>query len=280
MIQFKSGRFFGASFMIIFAIILVYAFFNMQDEKKYNKAKELMETTFGIITLLVGGVTISGTTKKVMEKINPQNISPIPSINKVNGASSKNIILKIYKKHLEVATKKRSGIIMKAVKFLVAHDTDWINADAMKIYYDWKKQINIKHGGTHLIVDDVRVLEVIPAITTEIKEKAWHVIYDTEKDNEKFGDDANDIAIGVELCIFSDKNRSKRAYINYVRLFAYLCKKFSIDPRTKITGHENLQDNKRDPSFAFGRIDKDFSMFIQDIENEMKNNIEVQIEQA
>ncbi|WP_235929795.1 hypothetical protein [Chengkuizengella marina] len=35
---------------------------------------------------------------------------------------------------------------------------------------------------------------------TDTPEKAWHVQYQKPLDNQLFGDDANDIAAGVELC--------------------------------------------------------------------------------
>ena len=53
--------------------------------------------------------------------------------------------------------------------------------------------------------------------------KAWHVIYDTPKDNHYFGDAANDGAFGEELYYFPDaRERSLKALDNFARINAVL----------------------------------------------------------
>ena len=77
-------------------------------------------------------------------------------------------------------------------------------------------------------VQDTAIFEVVP-----LNEKAWHVRYNVETDNKIYGYDANDTAIGVELCYSTKGNIDNlQAYTNYCEYIAYLCLKFNLDPYT------------------------------------------------
>lgn len=117
-------------------------------------------------------------------------------------------------------------------------------------------------ASAHTFIDDTDIIECIP-----LTEKAWHVLYDITLDNQKFGDDANDIAIGVELCYSpSGKFDSKKAYEKYVWYLAYLCDKYKINPKTHIIGHEHLDPGRKsDPTNALRTIGKTFAQLITDV---------------
>ena len=73
-------------------------------------------------------------------------------------------------------------------------------------------------ASAHFFVDDKECINCIP-----LDEKAWHVIYDTPKDNYYFGDVANDAAFGEELYYFPDaRERSLKALDNFARINAVL----------------------------------------------------------
>jgi N-acetylmuramoyl-L-alanine amidase len=169
---------------------------------------------------------------------------------------------------------RRSGALIPEVLFIVSHDTgnDGTTARANVNYY--KNTYNIdpkKTASAHTFIDDKEIIECIPA-TTGKPEKAWHVRYDCPDDNKFFGDDANDSAIGVELCYSHNKGsiNNKEAYKRYVWYHAYLCYKFNLDPRKKITGHCFLDPTRKlDPAKnAFKVMGVTWEKFIQDVVNE------------
>lgn len=131
--------------------------------------------------------------------------------------------------------KARSGQQIKKVLFSVAHETSNNSADA----YQHLKALNLGNLDVcaHTYIDSGRILELIP-----LWEKAWHVQYIKPTDNRLFGDDANDAAIGVELC---RTGNFAEAYDRYVWYFAYLCKKFALDPQKHIVSHKTLDPQRR-----------------------------------
>lgn len=171
----------------------------------------------------------------------------------------------IEKQYLTPNTKRRSGIEMEHVGFIVAHDTgnDGSTARGNVDYYENSR--NEKSASAHTFIDDTHIIECIPA-TTGKPEKAWHVLYDKPLDNKLFGDDANDIAIGVELC-YGGKINNKEAYKRYVWYMAYLCYKFQLNPRKHIVGHCDLDpERKLDPTKnAFKKIGITWAQFINDV---------------
>src|SRR5690606_15685100 len=94
-------------------------------------------------------------------------------------------------------------------------------------------------ASAHTFIDDKYILEIIPLL-----EKAWHVRYNVPQDNYIFGADANDVAIGVELC-WGGKINFQEAYNRYVWYHAYLCRTYGLDPRTKIVPHSKLDPGRK-----------------------------------
>lgn len=174
--------------------------------------------------------------------------------------------MKTRKDYIAKGTKRRSGLKLIGVKFLVAHDTGNKNSTAKNNVDYYKRTANEMSASAHLFVDDVECVECVP-----LNEKAWHVIYDKPKDNQMFGYDSNDAAIGVELCYFDDKARSLKAYQNYVAVLANLCKEYKLSPTKHIVGHETLDPGRKtDPTNSLKRIGKTFKDLIQDIETALK----------
>jgi N-acetylmuramoyl-L-alanine amidase len=154
--------------------------------------------------------------------------------------------------------KARSGQQIKKVKFIVAHDTGNEGSTA----YQNRKYFNDHQpaASAHTFIDDKYILEIIP-----LYEKAWHVHYQKSFDNRLFGDDANDAAIGVELC-WGGKINFTEAYKRYVWYHAYLCDAFNLDPRKHIVGHYTLDpERKTDPINAFKQYGVTWEKFINDV---------------
>ncbi|QXV86264.1 N-acetylmuramoyl-L-alanine amidase [Staphylococcus phage SAPYZU_15] len=142
---------------------------------------------------------------------------------------------------------RRTGQAMAVKKpvFIVAHDTGNINTTAQNNVDYYKNTYNIDWASTasaHIFVDDKEAIICIP--TTE---KAWHVLYNTPIDDLWYGINANDGAIGVEICYFSDKERSKKSLDNGARVLAYLAEYWGVDYKTNMPGHQDIQSDKQDP---------------------------------
>jgi N-acetylmuramoyl-L-alanine amidase CwlA len=161
-------------------------------------------------------------------------------------------------------TKRRSGTKISKVIFFVDHDTGNPNSTAHGNVTYFIKSANEMSASAHIFIDDKEAIMCIPCLDNP--EKAWHVIYSNPKDNELFGDDANDIAIGMELCYFpNDKARSLKAYNKYIEVAVYLAKFHNVDP-LKRSGHFELDpQRKTDPSNALKYIGKTY----QDMKNDI-----------
>ncbi len=152
----------------------------------------------------------------------------------------------------------RSGQKISRVLFIVSHDTGNPGSTA----YQNQKYFNNSQpsASAHTFIDDKVILEIIP--TTE---KAWHVQYNKPTDNRMFGDDANDAAIGVELCWGGNIN-FQEAYKRYVWYHAYLCKTYNLQPRKHIVSHKTLDPQRRsDPDNALNRYGITWNQFIDDV---------------
>jgi len=166
-------------------------------------------------------------------------------------------------------TLKRSGKLID-VGFVVAHDTGNPYSISQQNVNFFKNTANKSYASAHIFVDDSDIIMCIPAF--ENAEQAFHVVYNSSIDNEIFGDDANDIAIGVELCYFpKDRNRTLKAYNNYVNVIVDLMIFHNL-PYDKLTSHEILQpENRTDPNNALFYIDKNFDDLKKDVEVEYMN---------
>lgn len=146
------------------------------------------------------------------------------------------------------------------VKFIVCHDTGNAGATAQNNTDFYIRSANETQASAHTFIDDKGVIEVIPDF-----EKAWHVRYDNTLDNSLYGDDANDIALGIELC-YGGKIDTKIAYANYVEYIALKCTKFNLDPLKQLIGHYKLDPARRtDPLNAFKTINITWEQFVSDV---------------
>lgn len=168
------------------------------------------------------------------------------------------------KDYITLGTKRRSGAKNLGVKFLVAHDTGNPNSTARQNVNYFKNSANEMSASAHTFIDDIDIIECVP-----LDEKAWHVWYSVPTDNTKYGCDANDCAIGIELCYFpSDKARTQKAYDNYVKYIVGLCNTYKLNPLTHISGHFQLDPaRKTDPMNAFKIISKTYEQFLNDVKS-------------
>lgn len=186
----------------------------------------------------------------------------------------------IKKQYLTPKTKRRSGILMPNVGFIVSHDTgnDGSTAKGNVGYYE--RSNNEMSASAHTFIDDKEIIECIPA-TTGKPEKAWHVLYDRTEDNKLFGDDANDIAIGVELCYSYNKGNinNVESYRKFVWYHAYLCYKFNLNPRSKIVGHNELDPVRKTDPFknALKVMGISKEKFINDVANELADCTKIEV---
>lgn len=154
--------------------------------------------------------------------------------------------------------------------FLVGHDTGNPGATADKHFEYFQTLVN-RSASAQVFVDDKRILEIIPTGTgTDPAEKAWHVLYNVTTDNAKYGDDANDIALGVELC-YGGKINTLEAYKRYVWYLAYCCDKWKLNPLTHIPSHKQLDPTrKNDVDQALKTIGKTLKDLLYDVAKEMQ----------
>ena len=149
------------------------------------------------------------------------------------------------------------------ITFIVAHDTGNPGASAYVNRAYFAK--NVVSASAHTFIDDSVILEIIP-----LTEKAWHVRYVSTMDNILFEGDANDKAIGVELC-WGGTISFTEAYKRYVWYHAYLCDKFNLDPQSDIVAHSTLDPTRRtDPQNALNRYGITWGAFIEDVLDEWK----------
>ncbi|TSC76734.1 MAG: N-acetylmuramoyl-L-alanine amidase CwlA [Parcubacteria group bacterium Gr01-1014_33] len=180
----------------------------------------------------------------------------------------------IIPRYLTARTKRRPGIVVApSVRFIVAHDTGNANSTASGNVKYYKNTENNESSSAHIFVDDKEIVECIPALTAS-PEKAWHVRYDITKDNELYGFNANDAAIGVEYCFGSAINADE-AYKRYLWVIAYTCFKCNLNPQTAIVGHFVLDPNRRsDPVTGLGASGRTYEKLLKDIVTEYANCIQ------
>lgn len=128
--------------------------------------------------------------------------------------------------------------------FFVAHDTGNLDASADG-HFRYFNTLTGRSASAHTFIDDKKILEIIPAGTgSDPAEKAWHVIYNVTTDNERFGYNANDAALGVELC-YGGSIDFEAAYVRFVWYLAFCCKKWNKDPRLFIPSHKQLDPARK-----------------------------------
>lgn len=179
--------------------------------------------------------------------------------------------MEITKSLLTKPTKRRSGLLMPSVNFIVAHDTGNDGTTALQNVSFYKNPAFDTQTSAHIFVDDVSVIEIIPTGLTENvpPEKAWHVRYNIGIDKQVYGVYANDCALAFELCYFPNSvARTKKAYQNYVELFAKACTKYNLNPLTRLEPHSRLDPTLRtDPGNAFKYLGITWQVFVSDVVN-------------
>lgn len=174
----------------------------------------------------------------------------------------------IEKKYLPVKTARRAGIPMTGGKptFGVLHDTGNPSSTALGNVNYYINSANAVQASAQTFVDHERIIECIP-VTTGKPEKAWHVLYNVMTDNRMFGDDANDVAVGIELCYGPGINM-KEAYKRYIWYAAYCAYKFGFSPK-RFAGHNVLDPARKvDPMNAMKLLGKSYNELLQDIVDE------------
>lgn len=170
----------------------------------------------------------------------------------------------IKKQYLTPNSLRRSGTKMPYVGFLVGHDTGNPGSTASGNVGYYERSRNVVSASAQIFVDDKEIIECIPFLTGT-PEKAWHVIYNVTTDNRMYGDDANDIAGGVELC-WGGAIDNEEAYKRYVWVLAYACYKFKLDPARDIVGHDVLDPARKiDPTNALKRLGKNNHLLRADV---------------
>jgi len=174
------------------------------------------------------------------------------------------------------AGNSRSGQKISKVRFIVSHDTGNPGSTA----YGNRNYFNSQQpsASAHTFIDDKYILEIIP-----LTEKAWHVRYDRTADNRMFGANANDAAIGVELC-YGGKINFNEAYKRYVWYHAYLCNRFNLNPSKHIVAHSTLDPERRsDPLNALRPHGVSWAEFIEDVtaslNRDFKGNASVEVKE-
>jgi N-acetylmuramoyl-L-alanine amidase len=167
-------------------------------------------------------------------------------------------------RYIPKPSKRRSGLMANKIRFLVAHDTGNRNSTATQNVSYYINSKDTESASAHIFVDDKQIIECIPALTGP-PEKAWHVLYNVPKDNELYGVNANDAAIGVEYC-FGENIDADKAYEKYVWVLAKLCYVFGLDPSRDITGHFFLDPKRKtDPVTGLAQSRRTYDKLLSDI---------------
>ena len=174
-------------------------------------------------------------------------------------------------RYIPAPSRRRPGVSLREVRFLVAHDTGNPGSSAaanVQFYINTCQTVEpAKTASAHLFVDDKEILECVPALTGR-PEKAFHVLKKVAKDNELYGINANDGAIGVEYCYGGSIN-ADQAYEKYVWVLAKLCFQFGLDPVKDIVGHFFLDPTRKtDPVTGLAHSRRTYEQLLRDVTKE------------
>jgi N-acetylmuramoyl-L-alanine amidase len=170
-------------------------------------------------------------------------------------------------RYIPEKTKRRPGLSITKVRFIVAHDTGNPRSTAAQNVQYYINSRNAMSASAHLFVDDKEILECVPALTAA-PEKAWHVLYGVPKDNELYGVNANDAAIGVEYC-YGGAIDADKAYEKYVWLLAKICFEFELNPSKDIVGHFFLDPKRKtDPVTGLAHSRRSYEQLLRDVVTE------------
>lgn len=154
--------------------------------------------------------------------------------------------------------------------FFVAHDTGNPGATADN-HFTYFQNLKDRSASAQVFIDDKKILEIIPTGTgPDPAEKAWHVLYNVTTDNERFGADSNDVALGVEFC-YGGKINFAEAYKRFVWYLAFCCDRWNKNPMTFIPTHKQLDPARKsdcDQGLKYGG--KTLKDLLLDVAAEMK----------
>ena len=172
---------------------------------------------------------------------------------------------------LTAKTKRRPGLPIKEVRFIVLHDTGNPGSSANGNVRYYENTRNQESASAHIFVDHKEIVECIPALTAP-PEKAWHVRYNVPTDNQLFGADANDAAIGIEYC-YGGSIDADEAYKRYIWTAAFICHKFKLDPKTSLVGHFFLDPRRKtDPVTGLAHSRRTYEQLLRDIAAEYEES--------
>lgn len=178
-----------------------------------------------------------------------------------------NMKYEIKKQYLTGPSKRRPMIEVPYVGFLVAHDTGNPGSTAEGNVGYYERSRNEQLASAQIFSDDKNIVECIPFLTGK-PEKAFHVRYNCDADNRMYGDDANDIALGVEMC-WGPGIDSVESYKRFVWVLAYACYKFKLDPTKTIVGHDVLDPGRKiDPTNGLKYMGKTSADLLRDVVKE------------
>jgi len=171
--------------------------------------------------------------------------------------------------YLTTPSKRRSGFLMSpGVKFIVAHDTGNPKSTARGNRNYYENSRDKESASAHIFVDDKEIIECIPALTSNKPEKAWHVLYGVTTDNQLFGYNANDAAIGVEYC-YGDNINADESYRKYIWIIAKICATYGLDPAKSVVGHCFLDPKRKtDPVSGLLQSRRTYDQLLKDIVSE------------
>lgn len=157
--------------------------------------------------------------------------------------------------------------------FFVAHDTGNPGAPADN-HFTYFNNMTDRSASAQVFIDDTKILEIIPTGTgADPAEKAWHVLYNVTTDNDRYGYDSNDAALGIELC-YGGKINFAEAYKRFVWYLAYCCGKWGKNPSTHIASHKQLDPSRKvDCDQALKAGNKTLKDLIYDVAVEMETSI-------
>ena len=172
--------------------------------------------------------------------------------------------------YIKINTKRRSGRKINEVKFAVIHDSGNPKSTSRNNVDYFKRTANEQSVSAHIFVDNKNIIECVPALTDK-PEKAWHVLYDKPKDNQLFGADANDAAIGIEYCYGNNINADE-AYKKLIWVCAYCAYYFNLNVEKCFTGHFILDPGRKtDPKSGLAYSGRKYEQLLIDIKNEYYN---------
>jgi N-acetyl-anhydromuramyl-L-alanine amidase AmpD len=173
-------------------------------------------------------------------------------------------------RYLTKPSKRRSGLpLSPGVKFIVAHDTGNPGSTAAGNVAYYERTRDAQSQSAHLFVDAREIVECIPALTAP-PEKAWHVRYSVAIDDQLYGFNANDAALGIEYCYGAGIDADE-AYRKYVWVMAYACNQFDLDPERAIVGHYFLDPTRRnDPNTGLAYSRRTYEQLLRDVAAEYR----------